>query len=162
MWSQEQLNEYAETSFLYLPGLLTSEETSELNDVCWSINGRKRWGRSHHWGRQEHYADTVTTSYKQWCIDRETLMQKGKEDNIRQIIGVPSDVLFFDCNIIHGSDHNISPLSRKSFIISYNNIDNKPWPVDNPRPDWMVARQFVFRMKRLLKYFDWLILIYAV
>jgi len=53
-------------------------------------------------------------------------MQKGKKDNIRQIIGGPSDVLFFNCNITHGSEHNISPLSRKSLIISYNNIDNKP------------------------------------
>ena len=33
MWTQEQLNEYAETGFLLLPGLLTSEETSELNDA---------------------------------------------------------------------------------------------------------------------------------
>ena len=246
MWTQEQLNEYAETGFLFLPGLLTSEETFELNDaVALLMDGKDEedfmhrerektgavrqvflahrynpafkklikhpkilepvnqilnndvyiwhsklnakdafegavwlWHQdygywmwdgvdpklvsvmifldeatinngclmvisgSHHWGRQEHYADTVTTSYKQWCIDRETLMQKVKEDNIRQITGVPGDVLFFDCNIAHGSSHNMSPLPRKSFIISYNSIDNKPRAVDNPRPDWVVARQF--------------------
>ena len=83
------------------------DETTINNGGLMVISG------SHHWGRQEHYADTVTTSYKQWCIDRETLMQKVKEDNIRQITGVPSDVLFFDCNIAHGSGHNTSPLPRK-------------------------------------------------
>ncbi|MBI3830846.1 MAG: phytanoyl-CoA dioxygenase family protein [Planctomycetes bacterium] len=97
---------------------------------------------SHKWGRQEHYADTVTTSYKQWCLDLPTLKQRVNEEDIRHITGEPGDVLFFDCNLLHGSGHNMSPLPRKTFIIAFNDIANKPRPVENPRPDWVVSREF--------------------
>lgn len=97
---------------------------------------------SHTWGRQEHFADTVTTSYKQWCLDVPTLKERIREEDIRHVTGEPGDVLFFDCNLVHGSGHNMSPLPRKTFIIAYNDIANKPKPVENPRPDWVVAREF--------------------
>ena len=97
---------------------------------------------SHKWGRQEHYLDEVTTSYKQWCIDVETLKGNIKEEQIQAITGEPGDVCFFDCNLVHGSGHNMSPLPRKVFILAYNDIDNKPRPVKNPRLDWVVSRIF--------------------
>ena len=95
---------------------------------------------SHHWGRQEHYPDEVTTSYKQWCIDTETLKQRLTEEMIHQIVGQPGDVLFFDCNLVHGSGHNMSPLPRRTWIVVYNDVNNQPRPVDSPRPDWVVSR----------------------
>ena len=97
---------------------------------------------SHLWGRQEHYSDTTTTSYKQWCIQKSVLKEKVRETEIRQITGKPGDVLFFDCNLVHGSNHNLSPIPRKSLIIAYNDIDNTPRSVENPRPDWVVSRVF--------------------
>lgn len=97
---------------------------------------------SHKWGRQEHYADTVTTSYKQWCLDIPTLKARVAEEDIRHVTGEPGDVLFFDCNLVHGSGHNMSPLPRKTFIVAFNDITNQPKPVENPRPDWVVSRQF--------------------
>ncbi|HYF49095.1 MAG TPA: phytanoyl-CoA dioxygenase family protein [Planctomycetota bacterium] len=97
---------------------------------------------SHKNGRHEHYADTVTTSYKQWCLNTETLKKLIREEDIRHITGEPGDVLFFDCNLIHGSGHNMSPLPRKTFIVCYNDISNKPKKVENPRPDWVVSREF--------------------
>ncbi len=97
---------------------------------------------SHKWGRQEHFADEETTSYRQWCIDTGTLRERLREEQIEQITGEPGDVLFFDCNLVHGSGHNMSPLPRKVFITAYNSVDNRPRPVENPRPDWVVSRQF--------------------
>jgi len=97
---------------------------------------------SHQRGRHEHFADTVTTSYKQWCLNTETSKALIKEDDIRHVTGEPGDVLFFHCNLIHGSGHNMSPLPRKTFIVAYNDIANKPKPVENQRPDWVVAREF--------------------
>ena len=44
--------------------------------------------------------------------------------------------------ILHGSGHNMSPLPRNSIIIAYNDIDNRPRPVANLRPDWVVSRQY--------------------
>lgn len=97
---------------------------------------------SHKLGRQEHYADTTTTSYKQWCIDTKTLRERIREEDIRHFTGEPGDVLFFDCNLVHGSGHNMSPLARKTFILCYNDIANKPRPIEKPRPDWVVSREF--------------------
>ena len=64
------------------------------------------------------------------------------EERIQHITGEPGDVLFFDCNLLHGSGHNMSPLPRRTFIVCYNDIDNKPRPVANQRPDWVVSRSF--------------------
>jgi ectoine hydroxylase len=97
---------------------------------------------SHRWGDLDHYSDTVTTSYKQWCIKTDMLRTHLQEDMIQHVTGEPGDVLFFDCNLVHGSGHNMSPLPRKTYIIAYNALDNKPRPVENPRPDWVVSRQF--------------------
>lgn len=112
-------------------------DRATLNNGCLMIVSG-----SHRGGRLEHEADTVTTSYKQWCIDTGTLKETIREEDIIHVTGEPGDVLFFDCNLIHGSGHNMSPLPRNTFITVYNAIDNKPKPVDNPRPDWVVSRQF--------------------
>jgi ectoine hydroxylase len=85
----------------------------------------------------------VTTSYKQWCIEQSCLQQRVREEDIHHLTGEAGDVLFFDCNLVHGSSHNMSPLSRKTFIIGYNAITNKPRPVEAPRPEWVVDREYV-------------------
>jgi ectoine hydroxylase len=97
---------------------------------------------SHKWGRVDHYSDTVTTSYKQWCIKQEVLQESLREEQIQHVTGDPGDVLFFDSNLVHGSGHNMSPLPRNTYIIVYNAADNRPQPVENPRPDWVVSRNF--------------------
>ena len=97
---------------------------------------------SHKLGRLEHYTDTVTTSYKQWCVDIPALKEHVREEDIRHLTGEAGDVIFFDCNLLHGSSHNMSPLPRKTFIIAYNNINNKPEQVEDPRPEWVVDRSF--------------------
>ena len=35
-----------------------------------------------------------------------------------------------------------NPLPRKTFIVCYNDINNKPRSVEKPRPDWVVSREF--------------------
>ena len=97
---------------------------------------------SHRWGMLDHYSDTVTTSYKQWCIKPEVLRGKLREEQIQYVTGEPGDALFFDCNLVHGSGHNMSPLPRNTFIVAYNSIRNKPRPTSDPRPDWVVSREF--------------------
>ena len=97
---------------------------------------------SHRWGILDHYDDEQTTSYKQWCIRPEALRQRLKDETrIYPVVGEPGDVCFFDCKIIHGSNHNFSPLPRRSLIYAYSAIDNLPKGVENPRPDWVVSRE---------------------
>jgi hypothetical protein len=52
--------------------------------------------------------------------------------------GPPGTVLFFDCNIVHASPGNISPLERRILFITYNSVVNVP---KNPkRPEFLVNR----------------------
>ena len=98
---------------------------------------------SHRWGVLDHYSDEVTTSYKQWCITPDALRERiTDEAMIIPIEGDAGDVCFFDCRIVHGSNHNFSPAKRYSLIYAFAAIDNVPSVVENPRPDWVVARQF--------------------
>ena len=51
-------------------------------------------------------------------------------------------VLFFDSNIVHASPTNISPFARSIVIATYNSIRNIPFPVENPRPEFLVSRDY--------------------
>ena len=51
-------------------------------------------------------------------------------------------VLLFDSNIVHASPSNISPFDRAIVIVTYNSIENIPFPIENPRPDFIVSRDY--------------------
>lgn len=98
---------------------------------------------SHRWGVLEHYSDETTTSYKQWCVKPEVLRQRVASNcDIVAAVGEPGDAWFFDCNILHASGHNLAPCSRQTLIYACADMENKPRPVANPRPDWVVDREF--------------------
>lgn len=120
-----------------LVSVLLFLDEATLNNGCLMVASG-----SHKWGRLEHSADEATTSYKQWCVDNRTLRERLSEEMIQPVTGKPGDVLFFDCNLLHGSGHNMSPLPRKNFIIAYNDVSNTPRKVERPRPDWVVSRQY--------------------
>jgi ectoine hydroxylase len=49
------------------------------------------------------------------------------------ILAEPGDVLFFDCNLLHASGHNLSPQDRRAVIVAFNSDANRPamhrgWP----------------------------------
>jgi ectoine hydroxylase len=56
------------------------------------------------------------------------------------ITGAPGTVVLLHCNLLHGSGHNMSRHSRWHIYTVYNPVANRPGPVDNPRPEWVVAR----------------------
>jgi len=98
---------------------------------------------SHKWGVLEHQSDEKTTNYKQWCTIRPELQKRVQDDSVYvPVVGEPGDVFFFDCNILHGSGHNMSPTARKTLIYACADVDNPPKDIEKPRPDWVVARQF--------------------
>lgn len=98
---------------------------------------------SHKWGILDHYSDEVTTSYKQWCITPEVLREHvTEESDIYPVVGKAGDVCFFDCNILHGSNHNFSPAPRGTVIFAYSAVENIPKGVKDPRPDYVVSREY--------------------
>ena len=53
-------------------------------------------------------------------------------------------MVLFDCNMLHGSNGNITPQPRVTLNIVYNSIDNRPSAApfggDRPRPSFLAAR----------------------
>ncbi|MBU8906879.1 ectoine hydroxylase [Desertibacillus haloalkaliphilus] len=71
-----------------------------------------------------------------WLVD-----QAG--GRIDTATGPAGSVLFFECNIMHGSGGNISPFPRSNVFFVYNSIENKlvkPFSGQSPRPEFLANR----------------------
>ena len=53
------------------------------------------------------------------------------------IKGKPGTVVFFHCEILHASGHNLSRHDRWAIYYVFNPVSNQCRPVDNPRPDYV-------------------------
>ncbi len=56
----------------------------------------------------------------------------------------PGSLLLFDCNVMHGSNSNISPFPRSNVFFVYNSVHNtlqQPFGADAPRPDFLAERR---------------------
>ncbi|MGE0113345.1 MAG: ectoine hydroxylase [Steroidobacteraceae bacterium] len=65
--------------------------------------------------------------------------------------GKPGKIVLFDCNIMHGSNSNISPLPRSNIFIVYNSIRNRvtaPYgDAIKPRPEFIATRKEIRAIK---------------
>lgn len=55
-------------------------------------------------------------------------------------------MLFFDCNVMHGSNSNITPEPRSNLFYVYNHIDNRvvePFCGQAPRPEFICSRETI-------------------
>lgn len=62
---------------------------------------------------------------------------------IRTAIGKPGSVIVFDCNVMHGSNSNISPFPRSNLFFVYNAASNRlraPYCARPPRPEYIASR----------------------
>lgn len=67
----------------------------------------------------------------------------AREHGIVAPTGEPGSVLIFDCNLMHGSNCNITPLPRSNAFIVYNAMQNQlvqPFGCQPPRPNYLAAR----------------------
>jgi ectoine hydroxylase len=65
------------------------------------------------------------------------------EHGIEVATGNPGSVLFFDCNLLHGSSSNITPFPRSNVFFVYNSVENavvEPFGGLPPRPSFVAAR----------------------
>lgn len=70
------------------------------------------------------------------------LVNRGR---ITQCLGRPGTVVFFDCNLMHGSASNITPDPRQNVFTVYNAVSNalvEPFGGTEPRPDFIANRNF--------------------
>ncbi|WP_305909137.1 ectoine hydroxylase [Methylomarinum sp. Ch1-1] len=90
----------------------------------------------------EHYRFSLK---KQECgvPDDGCLQQLVDLGGIVTATGKPGSVIVFDCNVMHGSNSNITPLPRSNAFFVYNAISNRvvePYGGNPPRPEYLGAR----------------------
>jgi ectoine hydroxylase len=64
---------------------------------------------------------------------------------IEQCTGPAGSVTFFDCNVMHGSSSNISPLPRRNLFVVFNSVENtlqEPFSAPQRRPEHIASRTF--------------------
>jgi ectoine hydroxylase len=75
----------------------------------------------------------------------QALMKLAEEYGIQSITGEAGSVMFFDCNLMHGSNSNITPYPRINAFFVYNSIENQlelPHGNLSPRPNHIAARNY--------------------
>lgn len=77
--------------------------------------------------------------------DRRTLEWLVDRNGIEVFAGKAGSVIFFDCNTMHGSNSNITPLPRSNAFFVYNSVENvltRPFAGIAPRPEYIASRNF--------------------
>ena len=73
------------------------------------------------------------------------LKKLGDQNGIVSFKEKAGSVIFFECNIMHGSNGNISPWPRSNIFYVYNSMENTlvaPFCGLKPRPDYIASREF--------------------
>ncbi|WP_274364070.1 ectoine hydroxylase [Paenibacillus thermotolerans] len=76
--------------------------------------------------------------------DQESLTWLVNRGGIEQPAGKAGSIVFFDCNIMHGSNSNITPFPRSNVFIVFNSVENRlnaPFSGLQPRPEHIAARE---------------------
>jgi ectoine hydroxylase len=131
-WCRDGIQPRVVTCFVYF-----DEPAEESGPMC-ILPG------SHKLGYVDHHrpAEQTTTSYEQWTIPSPRLQQIVEEHPLWAVPERPGSAIFFDAYMIHGAGHNISATPRRNVIVCYNAVDNTPRGTVNPRPDFVVGRNY--------------------
>lgn len=85
--------------------------------------------------RKQEYG-VPTPEHLGWLVEQGGLSQSE---------GPAGSLLLFECNLMHGSNSNISPYSRSNFFIVYNSVENgvvEPFGGQPPRPEFIRSTDF--------------------
>jgi ectoine hydroxylase len=109
-------------------------DSTEMNGALYVVPG------SHQRGRIEPYYDE-NTSYKFWAVRKRDMIEVLRSSPPPvPIVGPAGTCVFFHCNLLHASGHNLSAEDRWHIYISFNACANAPQITPQSRPDWVVSR----------------------
>lgn len=77
-----------------------------------------------------------------YTVNRGDLARLVQERGIEAPKGAAGTMLIFHPNIVHSSGPNMSMTDRRLLIATYNRTDNRPAGVGEPRPEFLVGRDF--------------------
>jgi ectoine hydroxylase len=74
------------------------------------------------------------------------LAEMIEEGGLVSTTGPAGSVTFFDCNLMHGSNSNITPWPRSNVFVVFNSVENpldEPFGASTPRPEFLAHRHHV-------------------
>ena len=86
--------------------------------------------------------------------DEATVERFARSRGIKAPTGAAGSAVFFDCNVLHGSNGNITPFPRTNLFVVYNAVSNAlepPFAASAPRPEFVGARAHVEALPRRAK-----------
>ncbi|HEY4547575.1 MAG TPA: ectoine hydroxylase [Pedomonas sp.] len=93
---------------------------------------------------EDHYR-TSLKKQEYGVPDEDSLADLASTHGIVAPMGEPGTVILFDCNVMHGSNGNITPFPRANAFIVYNAVSNRlvePFGAQHPRPSFIASRTF--------------------
>ena len=149
-WHQDYLYWLKEDA-MPRPNVLTAvlfvEETNEFNGPMLIVPGSHQDGvvnidiHEKYQDDKKQWAATLTADLK-YKIDKDILRRLLEKRSIRAITVPAGSVMFFHGNLFHASSNNLSPWDRISVFVSYNSMANTLREKENPRPEFIAARDF--------------------
>lgn len=91
---------------------------------------------------EDHYRQSLKKQ-EYGVPDEDSLAELAHRHGIVAPTGKPGTVVIFDCNVMHGSNGNITPFPRANAFLVYNAVSNRleaPFGVEKPRPAFVAAR----------------------
>jgi ectoine hydroxylase len=92
---------------------------------------------------EDHYRQSLVEQ-QYGTPDRATLESLARRRGIKAPTGGAGSALLFDCNLMHGSNGNITPFPRTNLFVVYNAVSNRlqvPFEGVAPRPEFVAARE---------------------
>ena len=92
---------------------------------------------------EDHYKTSLRN--QEYGVPPQPALTKLVEScgRIDSMTGPPGSVIFFDCNAMHGSAGNITPMPRTNLFMVFNSVENTladPFCGQKPRPEFIAAR----------------------
>lgn len=150
-WHQDYIywkNEDGMPSSSVLTAALFLDDITEFNSPVIMIPGSHRHGvtpvdvlngKPSEYQNGPAWISNLTARLK-YTVDRGTLADQVNKNGMVAEKGRAGSVLFFDGNVIHASQPNISPHSRTLLLYTYNRVDNAPPPTALHRPNFLASR----------------------
>ncbi|MBI1366776.1 MAG: ectoine hydroxylase [Alphaproteobacteria bacterium] len=94
---------------------------------------------------EKHYKDSLKKQ-EYGVPDGEIVTRFAEKKGVAMPTGPAGTVIVFDCNILHGSNSNITPFPRSNAFFVYNARSNRlgdPFGPNTPRPEFIGARAAV-------------------
>lgn len=93
---------------------------------------------------EKHYQQSLKR--QEVGTPEKTILEKMvREGGIIASKGKAGSAIFFDCNVMHGSNGNITPYPRSNVFFVYNSLQNsltEPFCGLSPRPEYIASRDF--------------------